>query len=85
MLGLPAAKSLKKEYGSKELTLEVVTEMDQAIDHIHNFGSSHTEAIVTGLPLLAYTAYSAVAVVRMILSQILTGKGFIRACHQLQI
>ena len=47
-LGLQPAVSPKHEYGAKELTLELVADMDEAIDHIHRFGSSHTEAIVTG-------------------------------------
>ena len=47
-LGLQPAPSPKHEYGAKELTLELVADMDEAIDHIHRFGSSHTEAIVTG-------------------------------------
>ena len=47
-LGLPEAPSPKHEYGSLALTLELVDSMDEAIDHIHKFGSSHTESIVTG-------------------------------------
>lgn len=48
-LGLAPASAPKKEYGSKELTLELVASMDEAVEHIHAFGSSHTEAIVTGM------------------------------------
>ena len=48
LLGLPRAKSDKHEYGCLALTLELVDSMDQAIDHIHSFGSGHTEAIITG-------------------------------------
>ena len=48
ILGLTPAKEPKHEYGTKELTLELVDSMEQAIDHIHEFGSGHTEAIVTG-------------------------------------
>lgn len=51
-LGLPAAPSPKHEYGTLALTLELVDSMDEAIDHIHKFGSAHTESIVTGAPLL---------------------------------
>ena len=47
-LGLPLAPAPKMEYGTRDLTLELVSSMDEAIDHIHEFGSSHTEAIVTG-------------------------------------
>ena len=47
-LGLPEAPSPKHEYSSLALTLELVDSMDEAIDHIHKFGSAHTESIVTG-------------------------------------
>lgn len=47
-LGLPKAPAAKHEYGEKSLTLELVDGLDEAIDHIHEFGSSHTECIVTG-------------------------------------
>ena len=47
-LGLTPAPAPKKEYGSKELTLELVASLDEAVQHIHSFGSGHTEAIVTG-------------------------------------
>jgi gamma-glutamyl phosphate reductase len=47
-LGLPDAPSPKHEYGSLALTLELVDSMDEAIEHIHKFGSAHTESIVTG-------------------------------------
>lgn len=45
--GPPAAKSLKHEYGALEASIEVVKNLDDAIDHIHKFGSSHTDVIVT--------------------------------------
>ena len=51
-LGLPACPSERHEYGTNELTLEVVSSMDEAITHIHQHGSSHTECIVTGALLL---------------------------------
>ena len=47
-LSLAPAEALKKEYGSNELTLELVSSLDEAVDHIHEHGSSHTEAIITG-------------------------------------
>jgi delta-1-pyrroline-5-carboxylate synthetase len=46
-LGLTAAPSPRHEYGNLSLTLELVDSMDEAIDHIHKNGSSHTESIVT--------------------------------------
>lgn len=47
-LGLNKAPADKHEYGEKKLTLELVDSLDAAIDHIHEYGSSHTECIVTG-------------------------------------
>jgi len=35
------------EYGDLVLAIRVVRNMDEAIDHIHRYGSSHTETIVT--------------------------------------
>nr|AJP75147.1 pyrroline-5-carboxylate synthetase [Leptinotarsa decemlineata] len=45
--GPPLAKSMKHEYGSLECCIEVVKNMDEAINHIHTFGSGHTEVIIT--------------------------------------
>lgn len=45
--GPPPAKSLKHEYGSLEVAIEVVGGLDAAINHIHKFGSSHTDVIIT--------------------------------------
>lgn len=45
--GPPCAKSMRQEYGALEATIEVVKGLDEAIDHIHEFGSSHTDVIVT--------------------------------------
>ncbi len=47
-LGLPAAPSARHEYSSLDCTLELVSGLDQAIDHIHTHGSGHTESIITG-------------------------------------
>ena len=38
----------RHEYGEAEVTLELVESMDEAIDHLHAYGSGHTECIVTG-------------------------------------
>ena len=53
VLSLPRAPADKHEYGGLALTLELVESMDEAIDHIHQYGSGHTESIVTGA-LLCY-------------------------------
>ena len=35
------------EYGDLILSVKIVANMDEAIDHINNFGSGHSEAIIT--------------------------------------
>jgi delta-1-pyrroline-5-carboxylate synthetase len=41
-----AAKELKCEYGDLTCLVEVVNDLDEAIDWIHRYGSGHTETIV---------------------------------------
>lgn len=45
--GLPLAPSPRIEYSALACTIEVVGSMQEAVDHIHANGSSHTEAIIT--------------------------------------
>ena len=45
--GPSEAKSMRVEYGDLECAVEVVDDVDGAIHHIHRFGSSHTDVIVT--------------------------------------
>ncbi|KAL4444932.1 hypothetical protein ABPG77_003982 [Micractinium sp. CCAP 211/92] len=46
-LGLPPAPSARHEYSSLDVTVELVSSIDEAIDHIHGHGSGHTECIIT--------------------------------------
>lgn len=45
--GPPPAKTMKYEYGALECCIEIVKSMEDAIRHIHTYGSSHTDVIVT--------------------------------------
>lgn len=42
-----AGNEWQREYSDLVLAIRVVVSMDEAIRHIHNYGSSHTETIVT--------------------------------------
>nr|CAH7739756.1 unnamed protein product [Callosobruchus chinensis] len=46
-VGPPPAKTMKHEYGALECCIEIVKSMDEAVNHIHTFGSGHTDVIVT--------------------------------------
>lgn len=48
--GLPPVADLHHEYGDMAATVAVVRGVDEAIAHIHRYGSAHTDAIVTGDP-----------------------------------
>ncbi|CAH0719874.1 unnamed protein product, partial [Brenthis ino] len=58
--GPPAARSMKHEYGALECCVEIVKDMEEAVDHIHKFGSSHTDVIVTENDMTAKQFLSAV-------------------------
>lgn len=47
-LGIAPAPASRVKYGTMEVTLELVGSMGEAINHIHEFSSGHSEAIVTG-------------------------------------
>ncbi|XWS67124.1 hypothetical protein CRYUN_Cryun05aG0260000 [Craigia yunnanensis] len=47
LLNLPEAHSFHHEYNSMACTIEIVDDVQAAIDHIHQHGSSHTDCIVT--------------------------------------
>ncbi|NDE48033.1 MAG: gamma-glutamyl-phosphate reductase, partial [Actinobacteria bacterium] len=50
-LGIPASKAAEidwsTEYGTLEMNIGVVTDVDGAMAHINKYGTQHTEAIVT--------------------------------------
>ncbi|XP_039015883.1 delta-1-pyrroline-5-carboxylate synthase B-like [Hibiscus syriacus] len=47
LLKLPETQSLHHEYSSLACTVDIVDDVEAAIGHIHQYGSSHTNAIVT--------------------------------------
>lgn len=50
LLGLPPADSLHCEYSGLTAAVEVVDDVSDAVDHIHAYGSGHTECIVAEDP-----------------------------------
>ena len=48
-LGLPPAEAPKKEYGSRELTLELVSSFDEAVDHIHTAAATQSPSSQVGM------------------------------------
>lgn len=52
-LNLPLCEKKRLEYGRFACTVEIVKNMDEAIDYIHANGSSHTDCILTINPLTA--------------------------------
>nr|ABV03819.1 delta-1-pyrroline-5-carboxylate synthetase [Tripidium arundinaceum] len=47
LLCIPKADSFHHEYSSMACTIEFVDDVQAAIDHIHRYGSGHTDCIVT--------------------------------------
>ncbi len=45
--GPPQAKSLRIEYSRLAVTIEIVSDVLGAVEHINTYGSSHTDVIVT--------------------------------------
>ena len=46
-LGFPPCPALRHEYGAVAMTVEVVSDLDAAVEYIHANGSSHTDCIIT--------------------------------------
>jgi delta-1-pyrroline-5-carboxylate synthetase len=62
-LHLAPAPSMSIEYSDLALTLELVGDVDAAISHIHEFGSGHTDVIVTDNAAVAETFLNQVSAV----------------------
>jgi delta-1-pyrroline-5-carboxylate synthetase len=46
-LSLPPCPALRHEYGRPALTVEIVDDLESAIEYIHANGSAHTDCIIT--------------------------------------
>ncbi|KAF8022107.1 hypothetical protein BT93_G2298 [Corymbia citriodora subsp. variegata] len=46
MLNIPQAESFHHEYNSMACTIETVDDVHEAIDHIHQHGSAHTDCVI---------------------------------------
>jgi gamma-glutamyl phosphate reductase len=64
LLAAPEAPSLRHEYGTLEVTVDLVENMQEAIDKIHTLGSGHTEARLRALPRACAVSMSFGALVR---------------------
>ncbi|XP_010321953.1 delta-1-pyrroline-5-carboxylate synthase-like isoform X1 [Solanum lycopersicum] len=47
VLNIPEANSFHHEYGALACTVEIVEDVNTAIEHIHRHGSAHTDSIIT--------------------------------------
>jgi delta-1-pyrroline-5-carboxylate synthetase len=43
----PSATSLRIEYGDLQCSIEIVDDINDAVEHINKFSSNHTDSIVT--------------------------------------
>lgn len=59
-LNLATELDWSTEYCALILAIKLVDSLDEAIDHIHQYGSSHTEAIITDDPQAAETFLNSV-------------------------
>jgi glutamate-5-semialdehyde dehydrogenase len=60
LLGCQAADSWRHEYLDYKVSIRLVAGLDAAINHINEYGSGHTDAIVSADPAAARTFLSAV-------------------------